>query len=164
MNLPFSKLESRPDADEAWEVFERQAADVFAITREDVIALGKHPEIPTRFPDGNWGTGFGAYVASLDVLHKPHCLNGVRKMTFAGRGEKKSVKKTHRTPWSIHLRHCVDMLAQDIMCHADANVLTYSWMDTQEHLFVGFSISRKGRNFDDTLSWKEEHKVDMIGL
>ena len=70
---------------------------MFATTREDVIALGKHPEITTRFPDGTSGADFGAYVASLDVLHKLHCLNGVRKMNFAGCGEKKSLKKTHRT-------------------------------------------------------------------
>ena len=86
---------------------------------------------------------------------------GASYFLFAGCGEKKSLKKTHRALWPIHLRHCIDMLAQDIVCHAHADVLTYSWMDTQEHLFVDFSISRKGRNFDDTLSWKEEHKVDM---
>lgn len=112
---PFSRLEPGPDADDVWEVFQRQAGEVFVITREDVIALRKNPETVARFSDEDWGMGSGAYVASLEVLHISHCLNEVRKMTSVDYGEKKSRKKTHGDLWWIHLRHCIDMLAQDIM-------------------------------------------------
>ena len=59
-NPPFSRLEPGLDADNAWEVFERQAAEVFAITREDVIALGKDSQTVARFPNKDWGMGSGA--------------------------------------------------------------------------------------------------------
>ena len=61
----------------------------------------------------------------------------------------------------LFVDYSISRKSQDIMCHVDADILTYSWMDTQEHLFVDYSISRKCRKFDDTLSWKEEHKVEM---
>lgn len=50
---------------------------------------------------------------------------------------------------------------QDIMRHADADGLTYDWMDTQPHPFVAFDIERKCKDFGQSLRWKEERKVDV---
>ena len=94
----------------------------------------------------------GAYAASRDALHEFHCLNKLREMTFTDYGGKKPRKKTHGDLGWIHLRHCIDMSAQEITCHADVDILTYRWMDTQEHPFVNFSINRKCRDFDALLS------------
>ena len=160
-NPSFSRLEPGPEADAAWQKLESKSTDVFPISRQDVINLGKDPETVARFPDEDWGMGSDAYVASLDTLHKMHCLNEVRKMAFEDYGEENPTKKQHGELWWIHLRHCVDMLAQDIMCHADADVLTYNWMDTQSHPFPDFSINRKCRDFGALLAWHQERKVDM---
>ncbi len=82
-------------------------------------------------------------------------------MTFEDYGEENPTKKQHGELWWIHLRHCVDMLAQDSMCHADADVSTYNWMDTQSHPFPDFNIDRKCMDFDALLAWHQERKVDM---
>ena len=146
-NPSFSRLKPRPEADAAWHRLEIKLSDVFPITRQDVINLGKDPETVARFPDEDWGMGSDAFVVSLDTLHQMHCLNEVRKLFFEDYGEENPTKKKHGELWWIQLRHCVDMLAQDIMCHADADVLTYKWMDTQSHPFQDSNIDKKIQGF-----------------
>jgi hypothetical protein len=142
-----------------WESFEEMPT--FPITREEILALGKDPETSARFPDGEFGLGDEAYIASLDVLHKIHCLNELRKMTFADYGEDTPTKKGHGRLWWVHLRHCVDMLTQDTICHADADLITYRWVDTQDKPFPDFSINRQCRSLDAVLEYRDEHMVDM---
>ena len=149
-----------PEAENILEALE--LVDTFPITQSDIIALGKDPDIAARFPNEDFGLGEEAYIAALDVQHKMHCLNELRKMAFVDYGESTSTPKKHEHGqlWWIHLRHCVDMLAQDMICHADADLITYRWMDTQSNPFPDFSINRQCRNLDDILQYRDEHKVD----
>jgi hypothetical protein len=117
---PFGDLE----AEAAWESFEWVPR--FPITRKEVLALGKDPETVARFEDDYWGMGDDAYIASLDIQHKVHCLNELRKMAFADFGEDAPTKKTHGQLWWVHLRYRTDVLAQDTLCHADADLITYN--------------------------------------
>ncbi|KAL8687911.1 MAG: hypothetical protein Q9224_005018, partial [Gallowayella concinna] len=121
----FSRLEPGAQTDEIWETFE--PLNVFPISRADVLGLGKDPNLAVRFPDDIFGLGDDAYMAGYDSLHKTHCLNELRQMTFADYGATAPVKtKQHGRLWWIHLRHCVDMLMQDQLCHADADVITFT--------------------------------------
>ena len=43
-------------------------------------------------------------------------------MTFEAYGENGPVKETWKT-LVVHLQHCVDMLMQDQLCHANADVI-----------------------------------------
>ena len=148
-----------PEAEKVWETFEK--LDTFPITYDDIIALGKDPDTAVRYPNENFGLGEEAYVASLDIQHKIHCLNELRKMTFADYNKSAPKKKAHGQLWWIHLRHCVDMLTQDILCHADADIFTYRWMDTQPNPFPDFSINRQCRDLDDVLQYRDNHKVEI---
>ena len=154
-------MEPGPEADAVWEVYEPIV--MFPLTHSDVVQLGKDPSTAARFPDTHWGLGPDTFMGSLDVLHKIHCLNELRKMTFQDYTDEAMAepKRKHSQVWWVHKRHCVDMLAQDLMCHADADVLTYNWMDTQIHPFPDFSINRKCRDWDGLMSWLEDRKVDM---
>lgn len=89
----------------------------FPLSKDDVIALGKDPKEVALYPDEVFGLGEDAYIGSLDSLHKMHCLNELRKMTFENYGNKTDAE--HGRLWWVHLRHCVDMLAQDLLCYAD---------------------------------------------
>lgn len=60
------------------------------------------------------------------MLHKSHSLNEPKKTTFEVYGENGPVKKRNGESWWVYLRHCVDMLMQDQLCHADADVITYN--------------------------------------
>ena len=158
-NPSWSRLEPSPEVDLLWEKYEPK--NIFPITRADVVALGKDPETAARFPDEYWHMGDDAYVASLDAFHKTHCLNELRKMTFEDYGRYKPLKHQHGKLWWIHLRHCVDMLMQDQLCHADADVLTYNWVDTQPYPFPDFSINRKCRDMEKLREWRDERAVDL---
>lgn len=46
-----------------------------AVTREQIIMMGKDPETVAKLEDKDWGLGDNAYVAALDVFHNLHCLN-----------------------------------------------------------------------------------------
>ncbi|KAL9044293.1 MAG: hypothetical protein Q9214_002557 [Letrouitia sp. 1 TL-2023] len=154
----FSRLEPSPAVEATWnEQFEPKEA--FAITWEDVIRLGKDPDLAVKLPNEIFGLGLDAYMASFDNLHKTHCLNELRKMTFADYGEERPTKKKHGKLWWIHLRHCVDMLLQDLVCHADADIITYTWVDTQDHLWADMSINRKCRNWNQVLDWGRQRYV-----
>lgn len=48
-----------------------------------------------------------------------------------------------------------------MLCHADADVITYNWRDTQPHPFPDFSINRKCRNINDLIAFRDERRVDM---
>ena len=48
-----------------------------------------------------------------------------------------------------------------MLCHADADLITYNWRDTQPHPYPDFSIIRKCRNFDDLIAFRDERRVDM---
>lgn len=75
-------MEPRVKADKAWDFYEHQAPNVFSITHADALVLGNDPETVAQFPNEIFGKGPDAYVASLDSLHKLHCVNEIRKMTF----------------------------------------------------------------------------------
>lgn len=110
LNPSFSRKEpGDPEAEERWEAFEPQLT--FPITRDQVVTLGKDPEIAARYSDEHWGLGEDVYIATLDATHQVHCLNELRKMDFLDYGNNTPAKKIHGQLWWIHLRHCVDMLA-----------------------------------------------------
>lgn len=159
-NPAFSRLEPGPEAEAVWESFE--LIDTFPLSRQEILALGKDPETAVRYPEEHWRMGPDVYIGSLDVQHKLHCLNELRRMAFADFGELPPTKKRHGKLWWIHLRHCVDILTQDMICHADADIVTYNWMDTQHHPFPDFSINRKCRNLNTLFEWRDKRKVNMV--
>ena len=158
-NPSWSRKEiGNPEAETIWEAFE--LVQTFPITRDDVISLGKDPETVARYPDEDFGLGDEAYIAAVDIQHKIHCLNELRKMAFVDYGKTKPKGKARSQLSWIHLRHCLDMLTQDLLCHADADLITYRWVDTQPYPFPDMSINRQCRNIDDVLQYRDEHKVD----
>lgn len=138
-------MEPGPDADKAWDYYE--SVRPVRITKSDVLRLGKDPRTAARYEDSVFELGSDAYIAPLDVFHQIHCLNELRKNAFADYGEERPTKKKHGRLWWIHLRHCTDMLLQNIKCHADADIVTYNWLETQQNPFPDFNINRKCRNF-----------------
>jgi len=152
---------TRPRSRRSLGLLQNQAPDLFTITRADVLALRKDPDTIALFPDGIFGHGSDAYVASLDSLHRLHCPNKVRKMAFEDVGEE-SPSKNGMGSCGGYICVIVWMCWRRISCAvADAEVLTYRSMDTQAHPVVGFDLERMCRDFGQLLMWKEERKVDI---
>ena len=145
--------------DKLWEAYE--TLDIFPITRDDVIALGMDPNLAVQLKDDDFGLGQDKYMAAFDGIHKIHCLNELRKMTFADYGDRSPKKKRHGKLWWIHLRHCVDMLMQDHLCHADADIITYYWVDTQNHPWPNLGVNKRCRSWDQIAGWGQSRYVDQ---
>ena len=158
------RWEPSEEVDDFWEDYE--PLDVFPITGADVVALGGDPAQAVRFQDDIFGLGEDAYMAGFDMLHKTHCLNELRKMTFEDYYQPKGFYKTkhHGKFWWVHLRHCVDMLMQDQMCHADADIILFNWVDTQSYPWPELSLTRKCRSWDQMLDWGKDRYVDLEKL
>lgn len=67
----------------------------------------------------------------------------------------------HGRLWWIHLRHCTDILLQDLLCNANGDLITYQWVETQQNPFPDFSINRKCNDLGPLERWEEEHKAGV---
>lgn len=142
----------------AWESFER--VKPIALTKAQILAMGKDPATASKFNDDYWHMGDDAYVGALDIFHQIHCLNELRQAAFSdwGRAGKK-IPKWDDIHW-VHLRHCTDMLMQNLLCNADAGFLTYNWVEQESHPFPDMSVHKQCRDWQQLVKYRDEHGVD----
>ncbi|KAF3402443.1 hypothetical protein DPV78_003726 [Talaromyces pinophilus] len=164
------RREPGPITDDLWQDYEVQR--IFKLTREQVIAMGKDPEMAVKLPDETFGFGPDAYMGGLDAFHILHCYNAIRTEAFKdyyfdgekyhmeGYGPESIPKRDHSEMFWIHLRHCNDILVQFLMCNADTTMTTYSWVETQERPFPDFSVNKKCIDFDTLVRWRNENTLD----
>ncbi|KAL9611120.1 MAG: hypothetical protein Q9167_004224 [Letrouitia subvulpina] len=148
-----------PLVDAAWDRI--SLVDTIAVSRADVLRLGKDPTIAAKYP-ADYGLGPDAYVAEIDVFHQIHCLNALRKEIFfdyyysevfpSGKPD-----DLHRA----HTSHCLYTLLQNVMCHADLSTITHNWVQGQIHPFPDFGINKKCRDFEAVLEYQTENHVDF---
>ena len=110
--------------------------------------------------DPKWGLGDDAYVASYGFVHQIHCLNTLRKeMHYDAYWGDEPPSELH----VVHRDHCLHMLLQSIMCHADVDVITYEWAYTDDHEsgersytpWPDFNMVKTCRNFDKVYEYLE---------
>ena len=168
------RAEPGPKTDKLWsEEFELQR--MFAISSSEVKRLGKDPSKTIKFPP-EYGLGDDAYMASLDIFHQIHCLNAIRWEAFKDYywdGEKyhEEMYSKHRAPkrehtefeW-IHLRHCTDMILQALMCNANTEMITMTWMEEQENPWPDFNIQKKCIDFEALKAWRDENAEPLDKL
>jgi len=53
----------------------------------------------------------------------------------------------------IHVQHCLDLLRQTLMCHADTTVEA---VDQVSRGVTGFGVEHQCRNFEQLKHWTEE--------
>lgn len=56
------------------------------------------------------------------------------------------------------LNHCVDVLQQHLMCHADLEPFVSNWRVGQEKPYADFAVRKTCVDFDYLLEWSERHK------
>jgi len=133
------------------------------LTEAEVRAIGKDPAYTVQ-PDPSWGYPAGMYTAFIDSFHQIHCLNALRKSLIHNYqyywGEKWGFEPYFM--FEVHLNHCVDVLLQDLMCRADTNPVTYTWVEDHPAPYPDFAINRQCRDFDALVQWPEEHMIPDI--
>lgn len=100
----------------------------------------------------------GGYFVTLDVFHELHCLNTIRKQVY---------RDDYPTDESLkrqleHTDHCIDILRQVLMCHADISVVTYEWIEDYRMPWPQFKMEHECRNWDAITDWAEHHFIESI--
>ncbi|KDR73859.1 hypothetical protein GALMADRAFT_71587, partial [Galerina marginata CBS 339.88] len=150
-----------PEIDAAWRRITQDCKlKPTRLTREQVLKIGKK-DTPSKVKyleeDG------GGYMAALEVTHKLHCLDVLRKYTYREHYERFDPDFTLLTPeiFRTHLDsdHCVEILRQDLMCSADVGMITFEWVKGHSHPYPDFNTQHKCRNFEKILAWEIDNAV-----
>lgn len=109
--------------------------------------------------------GSGDHYATLAVLHELHCLKTIRQYLFPeyypdtwemfkpGPGEK----------IGDHMDHCIDILRQATMCHADMTILAAEWWDNEDVPQNVLYTPHKCANWESVSEWAVANSFDPWG-
>lgn len=154
------RQEPNPEVDRAWSIISDTRP--IPLSRADILAIGKDPAKTVKL-SSEFGLGDDVYAGRIDVLHQLHCLNALRRESYFEYyyGEKypggfNDTDTKHR----YHLSHCIYMLLQNILCHANTDVYTHIWTDAIDHPWPDFNIPHKCTDFRAILDWQMGHGVD----
>ncbi|KAJ8064631.1 hypothetical protein OCU04_006957 [Sclerotinia nivalis] len=70
-------------------------------------------------------------LAWLEAFHQLHCVKFVRQAIYSNHYFP-DVSGDERTHWLLHADHCVELLRQAVMCHADTSLMTFEWTSENE--------------------------------
>ena len=62
----------------------------------------------------------------------------------------------------FHNEHCIDMLRQSIMCHADIAPVTMRWGHTQPVPLANFSSPHQCANWADINDWAKTRSIENL--
>ncbi len=105
-----------------------------------------------------WGFGEDLYMAEVDAFHQVHCLNVLRKLLIFNYDYYYASLYDCEVPIILetHARHCLSMILQNIMCHADVDIVAHVWHQETTQPYPDFALVRQCRDFDALVRWKEE--------
>ncbi|KAG0649702.1 hypothetical protein D0Z07_3765 [Hyphodiscus hymeniophilus] len=110
----------------------------------EVRANGYDPEEVAAWPEV-YGSGPDSYVGRLDVFHKIHCIDVLRREArydhYFGEKWPRDAGGPPRSH-SIHVAHCIHVLLQDAMCDANTDPFVHYWVDVGEEPFPDFSVPK----------------------
>ncbi|KAL8667705.1 MAG: hypothetical protein Q9202_000560 [Teloschistes flavicans] len=58
-----------------------------------------------------------------------------------------------------HQAHCIEMLRQFVMCHADVGIITHRWVQGHPRPYPDFNTWHMCRDFEGVLAWTKERAV-----
>ncbi|KAK4496645.1 hypothetical protein PRZ48_012627 [Zasmidium cellare] len=105
-----------------------------------------------------WEGNFFFELASPDVLHSLHCINGLRKELSQYMYNSSATVSSYSSSDLAHLEHCMDRLRQSIMCHGDLTPSPlYTWPDSP--IALGRSGAHTCRKWEPIREWLDDRKV-----
>ena len=125
--------------------------------------MGKDPKVVAKYDDSFWHFGEDAYIGALDFFHQVHCLNRLRYKVFEkyDTSAPEHMSASDEKYEGLHLRHCVDMLMQHLLCTADTGMLTYRWMEDSEDPEPDMSVNRKCKDWRQLVDYRDERAVNL---
>ncbi|KAI0833979.1 hypothetical protein F5Y06DRAFT_307310 [Hypoxylon sp. FL0890] len=153
------RLDPSPEVDAAWARI-ATADGVYPMSASDVVRAGKDPDLAVDAP-ASWGfPPDKTKMMGIEAFHLLHCLNALRKSLITTYDYYWGSRYGFAPPavFERHLNHCVDMLRQHLMCHADLEPFTFNWRKGQDKPYADFNIRKTCVDFDYLLEWAESHK------
>ena len=159
-----------PKVDAAWDALSTEGLEIITLSGAELLRADFDPNTSVRAPS-SWGRGADAYLAQIDVFHQIHCLNELRKEIhfdyyYGARFRGQPPPPQHMT----HKKHCLHVLLQNLMCHADVDVIAHHWVHYRERPsrpaaepLADFSIVKQCRDFDSLLAWARANAVTDLG-
>ncbi|RYP57813.1 hypothetical protein DL769_009263 [Monosporascus sp. CRB-8-3] len=146
------------EVDKAWEEISIFRPLDYQLTDEEYLKVGISPETAAR----NAPEFGGGFFLQPEFSHQLHCVNLLRKASHF----KYSYYKTHDPDFrdkdetfKVHLDHCVEMLRQFVMCHAEVGLVTAHWIQQRARPWPDFNTKQICRDFDGVLKWTREHQL-----
>ena len=146
-------------------------------TEEEVLKSGGSSD-DVRLPEELGG----GYMTSVEVVHQLHCLNLIRKMTHYDYYKDKAIE-FRDPPHTVRLHvgmcdlsarsicgylrltppkdHCIEITRQNIMCNADAGLMSHHWIEGYPRPYANFNTWHKCRNFEQVLDWAYKHQIPV---
>ncbi|KAI0478577.1 hypothetical protein GGR56DRAFT_328896 [Xylariaceae sp. FL0804] len=106
--------------------------------------------------------------STFSVFHQLHCLNGLRggywaNQLAASKGQKQVDADLPVDIQTSHMRHCIDLLRQSLMCHGD---VTLEVVDEDINGVHGFRTPHKCIDWENLKEWTSQQQakkhVDQI--
>ncbi|KAJ5726677.1 uncharacterized protein N7483_008034 [Penicillium malachiteum] len=55
--------------------------------------------------------------------------------------------------------HCVEMLRQFVICHAEVGVITHNWVKGYPRTYSDFNTWHECRNFENIFQWAKDYEM-----
>ncbi|CCM06373.1 uncharacterized protein FIBRA_08631 [Fibroporia radiculosa] len=96
----------------------------------------------------------------MDLFHNLHCINMFRKYSYLEHyPEIQDIMSARPRFFREHMDHCLEMLRQNLMCHADIVLITYDWVAGIPKPFPDFNTFHQCRNFTKIQEWEHTNRV-----
>ena len=146
-----------PEVDRAWDYVAQPVA--ILIEREEVDFVDLDIRSAVRAPPEFNATG-EKYIAHLDTQHQLHCLNHLRMALFADYYH--SAEELTHPEYMPHLMHCLDLVRQNIMCHADTNFMPLAWAEDNKHAHMPRKLSYQCKDYEAFRKWAASKDLTNI--
>ncbi|KAH8768881.1 hypothetical protein F5883DRAFT_521273 [Diaporthe sp. PMI_573] len=133
--------------DEAWEKLIDE--HIIPVTKEDILAMRKDPDVVAKLPEEFWVDGEERYVAKASAFHNLHCLDYLRRTLYK---DHYWPNGTDSVPFhDTHVSHCVMVLMEHLTCAPDPGVFLFRWLDEFQIPISDVNIWRKCWDFQAVL-------------
>lgn len=160
-----------------WDLISAEGFEVTTASSSSIKNSGKDPLLAVQAPE-SWGRGDDAYLVQIDAFHQIHCLNELRKGIYYDYYYKERYSKDGKTNGDsppaehyIHKNHCVHILLQNIMCHADVDIIPHNWVHYEginqpnrpwAEPLADFNSVKMCRDFEGLLGWAQKTAVQDL--
>ncbi|CAD6576148.1 MAG: hypothetical protein ASARMPRED_007619 [Alectoria sarmentosa] len=100
------------------------------------------------------------YIAGMSVFHELHCLKRLRQYNYRDHYFPNITADEERLN-RLHTDHCIDVLRQGIMCHADISLFTLQWSRDSLMPRADFSGEHECRNWGAINERAGERRIDL---